>query len=295
MRTGLTLVFVLFLAACARPGDAQDPPPRAAFDTRAADVTAAWDRLPPDGPWFTGFVPLEALTRAPKIEDEARRTALDSGRLTLSADLPGGSRDGEVAFPDGARLPVGLVTAEAAFHELAPGAPPECTGGPAPSAPGTTSHTVPCTTLTVTRAELGTTPLLTSRGIAETPAWLFTVAGLAEPVARVAVDPTGIQTPPRPDIAPATLPGYVDAGSVESVNGTTVTFTLVTGACDTDVTPVVAETPTTVVIAGTVRTESGDCVDLARYTPVTVTLSAPLGARPLLSARSGEVVGRGPF
>ncbi|GLZ79281.1 hypothetical protein Afil01_40880 [Actinorhabdospora filicis] len=302
--TGLAVLSVVLLSACARPADAPggepSPASRADFDARAAQVAAAWQRLPADGAWYTGFVPLAPLTQKPKGVDEATNAALNAGWFKLDAELREGPRDGEVTFPEGDPLKVGLITAEAAFGEVAPADPPEC---PAPvpdsssgSGPdGSTSHTLPCTTLTITAATFGTTRVLTSRGMAEAPAWLFTVAGLDAPVAQVAVAPADVQDPPRADVGPADLPGYVDAVSVDAVEGTSVTFMLITGSCDTDVTPVVAETPSAVVVAGTVRRESEMCDDMAHYTPVTATLAAPLGTRPLVSARTGEALGRSPF
>lgn len=302
--SGLAVLSVLLLSACGRPADTPggepSPASRAEFDARAAQVAAAWERLPADGSWYTGFVPLAPLTQKPKGTDDAVSAALNAGWFKLKAELREGPRDGAVTFPEGDPLKVGLITAEAAFREVAPADPPECPSAEPDASSGTgpdgsTSHTVPCTTLTITAAEFGTTRVLTSRGMAEAPAWLFTVAGLDAPVAQVAVAPADVQDPPRPDIAPADLPGYVDAAAVEKVDGNTVTFMLLTGSCDADATPVVAESPAAVVVAGTVRRERDVCDDMARYTPVTVTLAEPLGKRPLVSARTGQALGPSPF
>jgi len=62
-----------------------------------------------------------------------------------------------------------------------------------------------CTDLKVARAVLKTTQISTSRGLATVPAWHFSVAGMKEPIVRVALDERAVA--PLPEISmPATPP-----------------------------------------------------------------------------------------
>ena len=296
------------LAACGKggqPADAGDPASDEAFAPRAARVAEAWRTLPPTGVWSTGFVPLGGLTVKPATGadgqpfDEATQTALTAGFLVLETSLPKDSaKDGEIAFPDGDPMKVGLVDAKTAWKDLAPADPADCDTTPAepdPSGSGgpddSTSHKVPCSTLRVTGTELGTVPLQTSRGTATVPAWLFTVEGLDDPIARVAVSPEDIDEVPEVDVPEAgDMTGLVSAQDLVSVDGTSVTYRLGVGACDTEVEPLFLETDGVVVVAGSAKTSGEVCIDLLKYEPVTITLSKPLGARPLVSAHTGQPV-----
>ncbi|MEV0647414.1 hypothetical protein AB0I28_19300 [Phytomonospora sp. NPDC050363] len=310
-RTGLltvTLLAAMTLAACGKgdgTGEAGDPASNDAFSPRAAQVAEVWRAVPPTGVWSTGFVPLTGLTVKPTAGpdgqplDEATQTALTAGFLILKTDLPNGSpAEGEIAFPDGTPLPVGLVDAQTAWKDLAPADPADCSATPQdpdPSGSGgpddSTSHKVPCSTLRVTGAELGSIPLLTSRGTAEVPAWLFTVDGLSEPVARVAVSPDDVDEVPRVDVPePGDMTGLAAAQDLVSVDGGTVTYRLGVGACDTDIKPLFLETDSVIVVAGSVKTTGDTCIDLLKYEPVTITLGEPLGNRPIVSAHTGQPV-----
>lgn len=310
-RTGIltvTLIAAVTLAACGKgtdPADAGDPAGDGVFAPRAAQVAEVWRTLPPTGAWSTGFVPLGGLTVKPAAGpggqplDEATQTALNAGFFVLETSLPTDSAaDGEIAFPDGTPMKVGLVDAKTAWKDLAPADPADCTsdpGEPDPTGSGgpddTTSHKVPCSTLRVTAAELGTIPLQTSRGTATVPAWLFTVEGLDEPIARVAVSPEDIDEVPQVDVPEAgDLTGLVAAQDLVSVDGATVTYHLGVGACDTDIKPLFLETDSVVVVAGSATSSGEVCIDLLKYEPVTITLSKPLGSRPLVSAHTGQPV-----
>lgn len=310
-RTGIltvSLIAAVTLAACGKGGegaDAGDPVADDAFAPRAAQVAEVWRTLPPTGVWSTGFVPLGGLTLKPATGpdgqplDEATSTALNAGFLVLETSLPKKSADeGEIAFPDGTPMKVGLVDAERAWQDLAPADPADCTStpdDPAPDGSGgpddTTSHKVPCSTLRVTGVELGTVPLQTSRGSATVPAWLFTVDGLSGPIARVAVSPDDIDEVPQVDVPEAgDMTGLVSAQDLVSVEGNTVTYRLGVGACDIDIKPLFLETDSAVVVAGSAKTTGETCIDMLKYEPVTITLSKPLDSRPLVSAHTGQPV-----
>ncbi len=203
-----------------------------------------------------------------------------------------------------------LVSAAEAYAQLDQGDPPPCagrpkkpgpTGGPGRPKGGPTIEPGPdgwvtspadpgaCIPLTVTAVRLGTAPMRTSRGVADVPAWLFTVSELKTPVARLAVAPTAVTAvpegvaPTRP--APDGVVGTQDlAAPAEDAR---LTYRLGVGACDTGITPLVLERDDVVVVGGGVARSTGVCTNQLILHPVTVTLRAPLGVRPVLDVLTG--------
>jgi hypothetical protein len=305
MRRLLLILPLLFsVGACARADDAGAPPsgqPSAAFTDRAATVAAAWRAGAGHDTWRTGFVPLQDLTvlaADPGFDDDTKQAFLNGWfrhRIDLPTRVPPA---GTVRYPDGSQQ-VPLVSAAQAYADLDRGDPPPCPRGgqpagasqPAPTGPdGVVAHDVaqPCVPLTVTRVELGTTTLRTSRGVATAPAWMLTVAELPEPIARVAVAPSAIKTAPDAVLdPPVATDGLVGAQDFTGVDGTRLTYRLGVGACDENVTPLVHETDDAVVLGGSVTRSAEMCTDQLLFTPVTVTLRAPLGTRAVLDALSG--------
>ncbi|HWG98009.1 MAG TPA: hypothetical protein VNV66_01525 [Pilimelia sp.] len=310
------LTATLLTAACAdAPGsaassqapDAAASAPRevaAAFERRAVEVAAAWRAAARPDAWRRGLVPLQSLTVAPagELSDEARQ-AIRAGWFRLDATLPSDlpSATGQVRFPDGATLRVPLTGAVDAYRAIRPGEPPDCaptsprsqpTGSAGADSPDAAVTDVPgCTVLTVTDVRLGTAPLRTSRGEATVPAWLFTVRGLPGPLARVAVAPDAVGTPPSP--APGEPPhvrGLVYAQELTEVAGARVGYRLGIGACDGDPAPLVYEADDLVVVGGSVTPSTGVCTEQLVLHPVAVTLTAPLGARPVLNAQTGQLL-----
>jgi hypothetical protein len=161
-----------------------------------------------------------------------------------------------------------------------------------PDTPIATMHPGPCAALNVIGVTLGQTKLRTSRGEATVPAWLFTVAGLNEPIARVAVAPAKVAPLPSPSVPPNSYqPGLVTAQDLVSVDGAKITYRLGVGACDTDIRPLVHETDTVVVVGGRVTPPtSGVCTNQLKLEPVTVTLDAPLGSRPVVDWANGNAL-----
>lgn len=304
------------LAGCAgSTGAGSEPPPgptrgsdadlRAAFEERAAAVAAAWQGSAATGAWRTGFVPLAELTVPPRngFPDGEMKMAFVEGRYATRVALPEAvPAPGTVRFPDGSTLSAPLVGARDAYAALDKGAPPCTSGAPAqpttgPGAPGSgpdqptgTSLPQTCAVLTVTAVTLGETRLRTSRGEAAVPAWLFTIAGLGEPVARVAVSPSAVRPAPTPSLPPPAVPGLVTAQDIESIDGARLVYRLTVGACDYDIRPLVYETAEVVVVGGSVRTRPGACPAIAMMAPVTVTLAEPVGARPVLDAGTGAAL-----
>ncbi|MFF5177612.1 hypothetical protein ACFY2Q_06250 [Micromonospora sp. NPDC000316] len=304
-RQALLLVLpLLFGVGCAGPaGGPPGPEHRAeAFDRRAAEVAEAWR---PGPEWRTGYVPLQeptVLAGDPRFTPDTE-AAFRAGWYRAQVPIPpAGVGDGEIRFPDG-RSTVPLVSAAEAYRQLDQGDPLPCPGRPkqpglpAPGGPtvepgpdgwSTSSTSTACLSLTVTGVTLGAVPVRTSRGEAQVPAWLFAVEELATPVARLAVAPTAVTPVPEPTAPAAPLAdGLVAAQDLAAVDGVRLTVRLGVGACDTGITPLVWERPDVVVVGGAVTRATGQCIAMLKVEPVTVTLAAPLGARPVLDVFSG--------
>jgi hypothetical protein len=292
-------------SACGRgrPGSPADP--AAAFEARARQVADAWRAAGPGDAWRTGFVPLDDLTVAPPTGfTDDTKFAFTMGVYTTTAALPADTPPaGSVRFPDGAQLPVDLVSARAAYAEIDKGDPPcgqtpppapapTAVGtGPAGSVGGPAQHT--CASLTVTGATLGTTTIRTSRGPASAPAWLFTVAELPQPVARVAVAAASVIPLPRPSLAlmdPDRVRGLASVHKLTAAEDRRLSYVIGIGTCDTEPAGIAYETDEVVVVAGTVRPPGGnrDCTAALKLEPVTVTLDRPLGERVVLDAIGGR-------
>ncbi|PWU47918.1 hypothetical protein DLJ46_13305 [Micromonospora globispora] len=295
-------------SAPARPSSGSPDQRREAFDQRAAEVAARWR---PGPAWTTGYVPLQegtVLTGDPGFTPDTE-TAFRAGwyrdQIPLPAAKPG---DGSIQFPDGT-LRVPLVSAAEAYAQLDQGDPPPCdgrpkepgsTGGPGrpkdggptiepgPDGPVSSPVQTACIPLTVIAVKLGTASVRTSRGVAEVPAWLFTVDELKTPVARVAVAPSAVAAVPPGDGPTGPVPdGVVGAESLDAADGTRLDYRLAVGACDTAITPRVLERDDVVVVGGSVTRSTGVCTLQLVLKPVTVTLKAPLGTRPVLNVSSG--------
>ena len=207
--------------------------------------------------------------------------ALAAGLLVapepLSDDTP--SR-GEVKWLDGATVGVKLLSAAASLEELVAAADGDCAD---------------CRPLEVTEARLATGLIETSRGPAEAPVWVFTIAGSGVRVTRVAVDEGITVTPPpwNADNPPAGISIEAAVGTRES----TELEVVFTGAvekrgepCGADYTAEAVESELAVVIIVTAhRTagESGACDLVGRTRTADVSLDDPLGKRAVLEVRQG--------
>lgn len=309
--TVLLVLPLLLVAGCAQTGAGpadgpSDPTPHRAeaFDQRAARVAEAWQ---PGPDWRTGYVPLEGptvLTGDPRFTPDTE-AAFRAGWYRAQVSIPPTRVGGEIRFPDG-RLTLPLVSAAEAYRELDQGDPLPCPGRPkrpglpTPGGPtvepgpdgwATSTAQTACLPLTVTAVTLGTVPVRTSRGEAQVPAWLFTVEELATPVARLAVALTAVKRVPEPTAPAGPLPdGLVSAQDLAAVDGARLTVRLGVGACDTAITPLVWERPDVVVVGGSVTRSTGECIAILKMEPVTVTLAAPLGARPVLDVSTGAAL-----
>ncbi|MGI5525649.1 hypothetical protein ACQEUX_32555 [Micromonospora sp. CA-259024] len=303
----LLVLPLLLVVGCASngvdpAGGPSNPPGRTeAFDQRAAEVAGAWQ---PGPDWRAGYVPLEGptvLTGDPRFTPDTE-AAFRAGWYREQVPIPPTRVGGEIRFPDG-RLTLPLVSAAEAYRQLDQGDPLPCPGRPkrpglpTPGGPtvepgpdgwATSATQTACLALTVTGVTFGTVPVRTSRGAAQVPAWLFTIKELATPVARLAVAPTAVTPVPEPTAPARPLPdGLVAAQDLATVDGARLTVRLGVGACDTGIAPLVWERPDVVVVGGSVTRGTGVCPDLLKLEPVTVTLAAPLGARPVLDVAAG--------
>ena len=306
----VTALLLLALAGCARggPGDgggnaiddrgnagpaapasgAADPAVREAFNQRAAAIAAAYRGRPAGGVWRTGFVPLGELTIAPPdgFPDGKSKSAFLAGRFADGVGLPTAvPGPGTIRFPDGSTLNAPLVSARDAYGALDKG------DAPCPGVPKGAPVNNECGELRISGASLGEAKVRTSRGEAIVPAWLFTIDGLKQPVARVAVDPSAVQAPPTiPPVSPEPVRGIVGVEGVTALDGRQLGYQLGVGACDYDIAPLVHETDDVVVIGGSVRTRPGACVLMLKMQPVTVELARDLGARAVVNIRAGELL-----
>lgn len=306
----LGIPLMLTLAACAQPDGASDgsdaaPDQRsAAFEQRATQVAAAWQAAPDRQAWQTGYVPLQEATVLPDdvtFSDETKQAFLAGWyreQVTPPTEQPD---DGTIQFPDGT-LTVPLLSAAQAYQEIDQGDPPPCPGRPAAPPDGGSPTGGPddavgsgpaedCIPLTVTAVELGTTTIRTSRGEATVPAWLFSIDELDAKLARVAVAPSAVGTVPvAPPLSGQTEPELVSAQDLTVVDGAGLTYRLGVGACDENIVPLVQEHDDLVVVGGAVTKSPGVCTDQLLLEPVSVTLDAPLGDRPVLDALTGQVL-----
>ncbi|MFK3980961.1 hypothetical protein ACI2K4_11355 [Micromonospora sp. NPDC050397] len=301
----LGLAMLMILAGCAQPGEPSGPgasPDQRdeAFQQRATEVAQVWQAASrPD--WRTGYVPLQDPTIVPAgatFGEETKQAFLAGWYRERVAMPPAVPADGTITFPDGT-LSVPLVSAAEAYRQLDQGDPPPCPGRPAQPPPvpsgtgpdGTVSGpaSTACTPLTVSKVELGTATVRTSRGEATVPAWLFTVDELRTTIARVAVAPGATGTLPEAPGPSGSLPkGLVGAQDLVAVDGAKLTYRLGVGACDTQVTPLVREQDDLVLVGGTAVRSDGICTDQLLLQPVTVNLEQPLGARTVLDAAFGR-------
>lgn len=291
---------LLFASACARTGGAEPADPRSAFDARAELVAATWARAVTTPAWRDALIPLENLTVAPNAGlTESQQYALGMGRFTLSGALPGGTPPDAVL----AGRPVSLVGARSAYAAMArsdtacppgaetPAAPPPEPAGTGPDGSSGAPAVHDCTVLTVTGATLGTTALRTNRGAITVPAWLFTVAGLSEPVARVAVEPGELASPPDVPVPPAgTATPYTGAHRLTAIDGAELSFIIGIGACQTGAAGLVHETDDVVVIGGDPgRATAEVCPGSLLHQPVTATLRRPPAGRPVVDVLTGRL------
>ncbi|MET9407505.1 hypothetical protein ABZX90_17335 [Streptomyces sp. NPDC002935] len=249
--------------------------------TRARAVADAWDGSRAAELWRTGYYPMADAVQLPEggFHSAADKRAYETQHFVLSGALPATPHDtGQVTWPSGKSVVLPLLSAQKAYTSL---------GGNSGDGP----H------LAVTGARLGEMTLVTSRGPATVPAWLFTLEGYDTPLRRVAISPSRL---PRPPITPV---GRGPSGELWQIgrlaemsgDGRSVKVKASHGACDDGPVVDVLETEGSVVLSASIVGEKdGPCTSQAILETVTVKLARKLGNRVLLDAFTGRPVPYGP-
>ncbi|MES5817830.1 hypothetical protein [Streptomyces sp. RG80] len=283
MRTRLASTAALLLPlAVLLVGCGSEPASRAQTTdskSRAREVAEAWDGSRAAEVWRQGYYPLADTVQLPKdaFHDEEDKEAYLNRNLVLDTELPTGSpQKGKVTWEGGGALSLPLMAPDEAFR-------------------GVSGNEGDGPRLTVTAVKLGEASLLTSRGPATVPAWLFTLKGYDTPLKRVALAASQL---PEPPIKPAgdTSDDLMDLAGLSSVSedGRSVTVDAYHGACDDGPRVHVLETDGSVVLsASIVGTSDGSCTSNLLSRKVTVKLESPLGDRVLLDAFAGAPVPQG--
>ena len=253
------------------------------FDKRATAVAAAWRSSGAITAWRNGLVPLGDLTQVAGFDDRNDlKDAFGQGRIGLQGTLDDVNTSGVVTFPDGTKMPVALVGAHTAYTGLVlPQGRPCATNEK-------------CTGLDVTGATLGTTTLLTNRGQATVPAWRFSVAGLSQPIVRVAIDPSSMTTPPAPTIDSRPTNLGVEVAHLIGVSGNEIRYQLWIGACESEPRRLLHEEPDIIVLGGVVTPPPPNysCTSNLVAADVSVITASPVGDRPIVDAITGQAVTR---
>ncbi|MFD3762199.1 hypothetical protein [Streptomyces sp. NPDC058622] len=246
---------------------------------RMAQAAGYWEGADRLARWRAGFHAMGDVTRPPAggFHDAADRIAYQERNFTIRGDLPREApRPGQAraVWADGTPLPVTPLSAADTYatFDLEPDR----------------GHA-----LVVTGARLGELPLSTSRGPATVPAWFFTLEGYESPLARVAIDLREHQEPvitrPAPETGGLTpLFGHRATGP----EATSFTVFAERGVCEAARIEVL-EGSGAVVLGGYARPLPGapDACDASRQADeVRVTLSAPLGDRAIVDARTSGAI-----
>ncbi|MFE2183876.1 hypothetical protein [Streptomyces sp. NPDC059455] len=147
--------------------------------------------------------------------------------------------------------------------------------------------------LTVTGARLGTATIVTSRGTATVPAWLFTLEGYDTPLKRVALTPSKLPKPPIGQAQQGSADGIRSVARLAgtATDGRSVTVKAAHGSCDDGPVVKALETDESVVLYASIAgAESGPCPASMTEQSVKVELSKPLDGRLLLDALTGRPV-----
>jgi hypothetical protein len=243
---------------------------------RARKVAAAWEGSEAARAWQQGYYPLGAAVQLPDgaFHTDADKRAYITQNFELRAPLPETpKKKGKIRWRDGGSLALPLTSARAAYDQVARGKNP----GPA---------------LTVSGVRLGDMTMLTSRGAAKVPAWLFTVKGYGTPLKRVAVTPAKLPRPPVGPVRQQTAElGPLAGLDTITEDGRTLTLRAEHGACDDGPAVHMLQRKGSVVFSASVRgVDDGLCTSELRTEKVTLRLDRPVGDRILLDAFTGKPV-----
>jgi hypothetical protein len=241
-------------------------------------VADAWQDSASARTWKAGYHPLAATVRPPSggWHSGLDQQAWATGNFVLSGTLPDGPhRNGRIGWKHGPSLFLPLTSARRTYAALA------------------TAHIDGAPRLTVTGVRLGGTTLLTGRGPASVPAWLFTLKGYDTPLVVAAVAPS---KPPRPPIRSlagqsAQVLAPLAGLAALSRDGRSVTVLANHGSCDGGSAVDVLEAQDSVVLSAHVAaSRQGPCTAVMITATVTLALRRPVGERILLDACTGRPV-----
>ena len=227
------------------------------------------------------------ITVPNNLANDELNTAFNLGLLTPGPGVTEQPSTSNVAFADGTTRKLDVLGARSALGLGRRG--PSCAD--ANSVPGGVKLD-PCPVV-VTRAHLTTRPAMTNHGAASLPAWEFWADGLTEPYVVVAVDPKGVEPPPKGQAMPAgsTPENMLRGGGLITATDASVTVLLSHGACDRAMLGHVWEAPDLIVVGGTYRGRVGEaCIAIGLSTPSTLQLQRPLGTRPIVDVGSGRIL-----
>lgn len=236
------------------------------------------------------FVPVGQLTGQlgdwePAVGENGKQ-ALLAGRLVAAGELPPAPPGRHpVTWPDGTALDLPLLSAKEALDQVASTAEPaNCSG---------------CTPLRVTGADLVEQPVETSRGTAQAPVWVFTLAGTQVRASRLAVQPRSAVTVTPPPWDPFDAPGGLAIESARlAPDGVTLTVDF-TGApgprsqpCGADYSAEPVESDTAVVVIVHEHGHGGEesCSAVGASRTAVARLARPLGDRAVLEVVQGTPV-----
>ncbi|WP_333760591.1 hypothetical protein [Streptomyces sp. IBSBF 2390] len=249
-------------------------------EDRARQVADAWDGSAAAATWRKGYYPMADAVRLPDggLHGAADRHAYDTGTFELRGTLPAAPRPGGVVrWQNGGSLGMPILSAREVYTALVRDS------GPGPR-------------LTVTGARPGETTVVTSRGRATVPAWLFTVRGYDTPLRIAAVSPSPLpRTHVRP-LGPEPTDEQAPLGEVVDVapDGRSVTVRATHGSCDDGPVVKTLETAHSVVLSASVAgARDGICPSNLLIERVRVTLKSPVGGRALLDAFTGRPLTHG--
>ncbi|CAM3098579.1 hypothetical protein [Stackebrandtia soli] len=307
MRSIALILAALTLAACGQggPDEPTDPKDAEAFNERAEEVAAAWKDADPASAWADELRVFDVKTSPPKGVEltEAQSSAFFVGYFDLDAELPEDSFARSVTLPDDSEVAVEILNPHTAFEGLAFGGEPpaDCANetepddGESDDPDGTASNAAPCTVLTVTKVEAGSTTRWTNHGLLSLPAYLYTVDGIEGEFSQVAV-----ALPERPELPVVEVPEFElgedmkSAAYLVSMSDSQLEYTIGVGACDEKFRPLVHATDEFVIVAGSATYDGSEaCTDQLIYQPVTVALDAPLGDRMVIDAVTGTMLTAG--
>ncbi|MBL1087457.1 hypothetical protein JK359_36855 [Streptomyces actinomycinicus] len=246
-------------------------------EERARQVADAWRASAAAAAWNQGYYPMADVMQKPESgwHSKPDEHAYETKNFVLRGNLPStAAAHGKVDWGTGRPLTRPLVDAKKAYQSFALNR----SDGPR---------------LTVTGARLGTTTIVTSRGKATVPAWLFTLESYDTPLKRVAVTPSKLPRPPIGETRQGSADGLRSVARLAgtAADGRSITVKATHGSCDDGPVVKALETDQSVVLYASVAgARSGPCTAEMIEQSMKVELRKPLAGRLLLDAFTGRPV-----